>query len=149
MTIRDLVRAYLLADSTVTALISTRIFANVLPQKVTYPAVSIQVIDIVRPATLRAVGSLATARIQLDAYVAPTSGVSSRSMADEIGAALRRRLDGFSGSFSDDSVSPAADVNAWITFETENESVVEEIAGGLSRHSADYFVQYQTSGGTY
>lgn len=149
MTIRDLVRAYLLADSAIVALIGERMYANLLPQKVTYPAVVIQAIDIIRPNTLRSVASLARARIQLDVYVAATSGASSRAVADGIGTALRQRLDGFSGSFSDDSVAPTVAVPAWATFEAENEGVVEDIAGGLSRQSADYLVQYQTVGGVY
>jgi hypothetical protein len=155
MTIRDLVKNYLLADSTVGSLISTRLYPNLLPQKVTYPAAVITAVDIVRPPTLRKVAGLAKARIQLDVYAQPASGQSSRAVADQVGAAIRRRLDGFgwkSGAdttLTDTTTSPHVDVRAWITADPETEGVEEEIHDGLSRHTADYLVDYQTQGGLY
>lgn len=149
MTIRDLITAYVLADGTVGALISTRLYPDMLPEKVTYPAAVIQAIDIVRPNSLRGAATLARARIQVDVYAQPASGVGSRALADQVGTAIRRRLDGFAGSLMDASSSPANPVQAWITFDLETEGAAPEIHGGLSRHTADYIVEYQTQGGFY
>lgn len=149
MTIRDLVTAYLLADGAVMTVIGTRLVPDMLPEKINYPAGVIQAVDIIRPNPLRGVASLATARIQVDIYAAPASGVSSRALADQGGAAVRRRLDGFDGTFMDETTSPATPVRAWITFEQERTLAEPEIHGGLSRHSADYLVQFQTQGGLY
>jgi hypothetical protein len=141
VTIRDLVRDYVLADGTVAGLIGTRLYPDMLPQKCTYPAGVIQAIDIVRPNTLRGVASLARARIQIDVYAQPTSGSSSRSAADAAGTAIRQRLDGFAGLLDT--------VQAWVMFDLETEGAEPEIHGGLSRHTADYLVNYQTQAGAY
>lgn len=155
MTIRDLVKDYLLADATLAGLISTRLYPDMLPQKVTYPAAVIQRIDTIRPGTLRTVAGLATARIQVDVYAQPASGLSSRALADAVGAAVRTRLDGFgfkSGAdteLTDTTTSPATPIRAWIRADPETDGVDPELHGGLSRHTADYLVQYQTQGGAY
>lgn len=144
MTIRDLVRDYILADATVAGLVGDRLWPNQLPQKVTYPAGVITQVDVVRDNTLRAVASLADARIQVDWYVAPTVG-GSRKIADDIGAATRRRLDGFAGTMTAGSDT----LGVWIVFDGEVAVPSEDIAGGLERHTAEYKVQYQTAGGVY
>lgn len=154
MTIRDLITAYVLADGTVQGWLGSRLFPDQLRQSETYPAGVIQMIDIVRPNSLRGVATLAKARIQIDVYCngngAVTSGfLASRAAADAVGTAIRRRLDGFDGSLMDTSTSPANPVRVWITFDLETEGAAPEIHGGLSRHTADYIVEYQTQGGVY
>lgn len=149
MTIRDLARAYVLADATVANLLGTRLYPDMLPQKVTYPAGVITAVDIVRPNPLRGVASLAKARVQIDIYAQPSDGQSSRAIADQAGTAIRQCLDGFAGEWTDASVSPDVSVKAWVTFDLETENAEPEISGGLSRHTADYFVQYQTHTGGY
>lgn len=149
MTIRDLLKDYILADGTVASLIGTRLYPDMLPQKVTYPAGVIQRIDTVRPNHLRGAASLARCRIQIDVYAQPANGQSSRGLADTVGTAIRQRLDGFVGALVDASGSPSISVQTWITFDVELEGPEPEINGGLSRHTADYLVQYQTHGGAY
>lgn len=154
MTIRDLITDYVLQDGTIAGWLGTRLVPDQLRQKETYPAATILSVDIVRPNTLRGVATLARARIQIDVYCNANGAVAhdfagSRAMVDAIGAAIRRRLDGFNGTLSDPSSSPATIVHAWITFDLETEGVESEIGGGLSRHTADYIVQYQTVQGTY
>lgn len=154
MTIRDLVTMYVLADGTVSAWLGTRLFPDMLRQKETYPAGVIQAVDIVRPNTLRGVATLARARIQVDVYcdtngAAAAGFTGSRAAADAIGGAIRRRLDGFAGTFSDSTSSPASTVQAWITFDLETEGAEPEIHGGLSRHTSDYLVHYATQQGVY
>ncbi len=154
MTIRDLVGDYVLADGTVQNFIATRLYPKQLPAKVTFPAAVIQSIDIVRPNTLRGVATLAKARIQIDVYcngngAAAMQLSSSTAAVDLVGAAIRRRLDGFSGTFDDTSTSPATPVRAWVTFDLETETDEADLHGGLSRHTADYFVEYNTAAGVY
>ena len=150
MTIRDLVTAFVLADGTVASLIGTRLYPDTVPQKVVYPAVKIQVIDVQRPGTLRNQASLATARIQFDVYAGPTTG-GSRAKADVVGSAIRRRIltDGLFCTLTDTTTSPATSILAWMSHADEREGPFEDIDGGLSEHTADYFVQYQTQGGAY
>lgn len=149
MTIRDMVRAYVLADGTVSTLLGTRLYPDMLPQKVTYPAGVIQSIDVIRPPSLRTVAGLARTRIQIDVYAQPVPPKGSRVIADECGTAIRRRLDGFNGLLDDSSSSPGTAVRAWVMFDVEMSQAEADIGGGLSRHSADYFVHYQTSHGVY
>ena len=151
MTIRDLIRDYVLADATVSASLGTRMYPDMLPQKVTFPAAVILSVDIVRPNTLRAAATLARARIQFDVYAQPDpdAGLGSRAVADAVGTAIRRRLDGQVLTLTDDSNSPSVDVNAWVIFDLETENAEPELHGGLSRHTADYLVQYQTQSGAY
>ena len=149
MTIRDIVRDYVLDDGTVAGLLGTRLYPDMLPQKVTYPAAVILNVDTLREPSLRTVAGLATARLQIDVYAAPVSGASSRMLADQCGAAIRQRLEGFDGTMPDHSTSPATDVRVWIVFDQERSGVEVEIHGGLSRHSADYLVDFQTQDGFY
>jgi hypothetical protein len=151
MTIRDMVRDYVLADGTVAASLGTRLYPDMLPEKVTFPAGVILAVDILRPNTLRTVASLGRARVQIDIYAQPQTNPprGSRSVADDLGNAIRRRLDGFSGALEDTSTSPASPVRAWVTFDLETEGAEPEIHGGLSRHTADYLVEFQTAGGYY
>lgn len=144
-----MVRAYVLDDGTVATLLGSRLYPDMLPQKVTYPAGVILSVDIVRPPSLNKVASLARARIQIDVYAQPVPPKGSRVIADECGTAIRRRLDGFTGSFDDASTSPPSPVRAWVTFDSETAVAEPDLSGGLSRYSADYFVQYQTSQGAY
>ena len=149
MTIRDLIRDYVLADATVTSLIGTRMYPDQLPAKVTFPAAVILSVDIVRPNPLRSVATLASARMQVDVYAQPTSGLSSRALADAAGTAIRQRIDGQALMLSDTSVSPAVDVTAWVRFDLETENAEPDLHGGLSRHTADYLIHYQTQSGAY
>jgi hypothetical protein len=152
MTIRDVVAAFVLADPTVASLIGTRLRPDWLPEKITYPAVVIKKIDIVRPAHLRGVASLATMRVQFDVYAAPASGISSRGTADAVGNAIRHRLDGLNptiDTLTDASTSPPTDIWAWIEIAPESDGVEPEIQGGLSTLVVDYLVKYQTHGGLY
>lgn len=150
MTIRDLVTAFVLADGTVSSLIGTRLYPDVLPSKVTYPAVKIQMIDVQRPGSLRNQASIATARLQFDVYAGPTAG-GSRGKADTVAAAIRRRMldDGLFCTLTDTTTSPSTAIWAWMSHADEREGPFEDIHGGLSEYSVDYFVQYQTHAGAY
>lgn len=147
MTIRDLIRTYVLADATVTSLIGTRLYPDMLPQKATYPAAKLFVVDTVRSGHLHGVASLAAARIQFDVYAAAASGPGARGVADAIGAAIRQRLAARVVTLTDTDTS--TDVFVQIGEPEEREGVEPEINGGLSDWSADFLVHYQTHAGAY
>jgi hypothetical protein len=154
VTIRDLIRDYVLADATVASLIGTRLFPDQLPaNKAIWGPIGavIVAVDIVRPNTFRAAATLATARIQIDVYAAAYTGQTQgpRANADAVGAAIRQRLDGQALTLTDDSVSPAVEVKAWVRFDLETENAEPDLHGGLSRHTADYLIHFQTSEGAY
>lgn len=68
--------------------------------------------------------------------------------ATALGRAIRRRIDGYQGTWTDGG-SPETRIQVQaIQHEDENDLFEEEILGGLSRHSADYFVTYRLIGET-
>jgi len=150
VTIRDMVKDFVLADVTVGNLLGTRMYPDRPPQKAVYPVAKIKSVDTERPGHLRGPASLAEVRMQFDVWAAPTVG-GSRAMADRVGAAIRRRLtvDGSSCVLFDTTTSPPTPVLAWIRDAQEREGAPEDINGGLSDYSADFFVQYQTHGAIY
>jgi len=64
------IRAILLADSDVLALVKTRIYPGVLPQNPTYPCVTIWPITQDDNVTLRAIPDLKWSRLQVDSWAA-------------------------------------------------------------------------------
>jgi hypothetical protein len=145
VTIDSALRSYLLGDTAIAALVGTQIFPDVLPQNVlkspndstaaiTYTTVSAQ-----RPQHLRGVG-IAKDRYQIDTWA------RTQDRAAELGALIRRRLDGLRDYWSDHA-SPATATWVVILFQTERDMVEPEINGGLGRNSADYFVMHGTAGG--
>lgn len=68
MTPEVAVRTRLLALSSVTSLVGTRVFMMVLPQHVSYPAIRIQLIDEPIRETVDGETGLSPARVQVDVY---------------------------------------------------------------------------------
>lgn len=89
--LEEALRTRLLADSTVSGLVGTRIFPLVIPQGQALPAIAYQRISGVREHTHAGASGLAHPRIQY-ACVAETF-TQARAVAD----AVRQRLDGFAG----------------------------------------------------
>jgi len=81
------VRAHLIADSAVAALAGTRIYPNVLPQGVAYPAIRYQRIDTPRVYTKGGYTGLSRPRLQIDCY-APT-----KKAAADLAAAVRTAME--------------------------------------------------------
>lgn len=80
--ITESVRDYLLTKTAVTALVSTRIYPDVLPQAATLPAVTYTKISTVHNHTLSALAGLASCRIEFSCY-ALTRRIAN-SIADAI-----------------------------------------------------------------
>lgn len=144
--IGELLRKFLIADTTVGGLVgsdATTAFVHALrlPQRPTLPAVVYKRISGVRIASLRGPASAAKPRYQVDAWANNVRG------AQELGAAIRRRLEGYVGTWSDGG-SPATTLFVQVEFVDDREFFEEEISGGLCRHSADYFIFHGTAAGT-
>jgi len=84
--VRDDLRTYLLADSTLAALVGTRIYPGSLDQGCTLPAVAMWTISRGHDVSLSGVVEAGEARIQLDAHAA------TRAAADAVAAAIVARL---------------------------------------------------------
>lgn len=80
-------RTRLLALSAVTAIASTRVYVDKLPQHPTYPAVLVQLVH--EPTDYHLRGGLRDrARIQVDAYVSETSGADAYDQVNDLADAI-------------------------------------------------------------
>lgn len=94
MTVEDLVCERLAATSGVTALVGTRIYQLVLPQKPTLPAVRVQLIDDPSAYHLRGESKVTKARVQVDAYAGKASSADPKAVADAVADAVHTALSG-------------------------------------------------------
>ena len=109
MTIEQAIVERLKDQASVTALVGTRIYQLVLPQRPTLPAVRVQVIDEDDPQHLRGPVGKQQSRIQVDAYGAEAAGyVAVAAIAAAIhGDGLGGSATGLSGFVGDVGGSPA------------------------------------------
>lgn len=133
-------RAFLLADATIAASVGPRIYPLKLPQAVTYPAITIFRVSAVRANVLHGAASLARPRYQIDCWVRETTGANAFTAAQELGGAVRARLEGYSGVMTDPAPSPPAEYQTGVTFDDERDLFDPDVNGGYFRHSADYLV---------
>jgi hypothetical protein len=124
-------QSFLLDDSALTTLIGTRVWPIILPQKPVLPAVTYSEISAIRGHTMQGPDGLAFARMQIDSWA--KSFKQARILAD----AVRARLDGFRGDFTD---SPPTTFAQGIFFETERSMYESEPE--LFRVSSDYTVVF-------
>ncbi len=124
----------------ISTLVSTRVYPLRLPEKKVMPSVVLLLVaepDIAPH--MRGPGDIFRARVQVDSWAMTRDG------AAELGALCRRRLNGFLGTWlSAGSPQSSIDVKQ-IMYLDGVEMFEEDILGGLSRHSADYFVTYSSS----
>lgn len=138
MTIGEGLRAYLLGDTSIAALVSARAFPLRLPQKAVMPAITYLMVSDVRPQHLRGTSGRPNDRFQIDAWAATHDG------AVALGALIRQRLDGFTGEFQS-AGSPVETIEVSGAFWIDGRDLFEEeILGGLCRHSADYRLVYRS-----
>jgi Protein of unknown function (DUF3168). len=140
MEIFTLFRGYLLADATIAAALGTRVYPVKVPQKVTYPAATIQRITGIRIGHLHGPASIARPRYQVDVWSL------TFQEATTIGAAIRTRLEGKNVILTDTTVSPELNYRVAFDFQDERDLSEPDINEGYYRHSADYFVWHQVNG---
>jgi hypothetical protein len=102
--IRPALRAYLLADATISSAVGgTRIHPVVLPQGSATPKVPALVHNVISEITdhhTQGASGLVMVRIQVDSYALTTDA------ADALARAVKERLDGFAGVMTYGSASP-------------------------------------------
>ncbi len=134
MTVETDARVRLLADSSVSALVGTRIYALVLPQKPTLPAATYQRISGPRLQNLSGDAGRGVARVQIDSWA------STYLEAQSLAAAIRLSLNGFIGVLSDGS-SPASTRGVVIRLDNERDDF--EPDSDLYRVSQDYLINHE------
>jgi len=137
--IRPALRAYLLADATIsTAVGGTRVHPTILPQGTNGPNVPAIVFNVISEVTdhhTQGASGLVMVRMQLDAY-AQTS-----DQADALARAIKTRIDGTSGAWTHGSASPADSVTVQGVF-AEAARTDHQADAKLYRSSRDYMIHY-------
>ena len=143
MTIGAALRAHLLADVQIAAMVTARVYPLQLPQKTVLPAIVLTRISGPRPGHLRGANGIARPRYQVDSWAV------THYVATLLGVLCRQRLNGYTGTWSDGD-SPEMIIRVTILMEPEGDRdlFVEDISGGLYRYSADYRIWHSTADGT-
>lgn len=129
MTIETEIRARLVADSTVSGLVSARIYPLVLPQSPTYPAITYHRVSGVRLHHLGGVSGRAVPRISFSMWAQTYTGCQA------LAAAVRQSLDGFNGTLTT--------IKALIEIENEFDLFEDEASeNGVFRIVQDYFCSH-------
>ena len=140
MTCAEAVRAHLLALSSVTSLVSGRIWTFRFPQSPTLPAVLVQQISDIHDPHLRGTANLKVARIQID-VIATTAGsaraVDQAILGDYVNGAVTG-LRGFVGAVAG---SPGAEIRQAMADNYREFFEAEELK--QARVMRDYRVWYE------
>lgn len=123
----------LAADSTVTALCSTRIYPLTIPQTTPLPAVRIVTVANEPSDTKTGASTLDAIRVQIDSYAA------SMLTAQQLDEEIRDAIDRYRGSVTVTGTGGATYFVDGIRFESRNETMEEE--KDIFRISADYQVR--------
>ena len=81
MSLETGIKSALTADGTVNGLVSGRIYPEIMPDDVTYPAISYQRISTVRTQFLTGVDDFTQVRVQIDCWDSSYSGVKALASA--------------------------------------------------------------------
>lgn len=132
-------RLHLIDNAAIAALVSGRVYTPILPQKVTYPAIQLQLISDVEGMHLRGPDGCSRSRVQVDCWAL------TRDAAFAVGRLCRQRLLGFSGTWTGDaSTSPYGQLRIMLVeLQHGSEQFEQEVMGGMCRQTADYFVHFK------
>jgi hypothetical protein len=132
----DIVRARLAAIGEVTALVSTRIYALMLREGVTLPAMRVTVVSTAEGLHLRGMTGVRVERVQVDAYAATLA--SARAVMDAaFGDGAASGLAAWSGSIG----SPATAVDLIEPLSRSELFEPEELQEAIV--SQDFYVRYR------
>lgn len=146
MNVFAMIRAYVLGDAAIAAVIGTRFYPIKVPQNPTYPAITMQRISGVRFPPLKGRASLARPRYQFDVWT--KEGVlNAYATSQSLGQLLLARLEGKNVDLLDASVSPAEYRRFSFEFDSDHDSFETDVNGGFYRYTADYFIWHQTGNG--
>lgn len=141
MTVYEPVRALILGDAAIVALVAARVWPLRLPQKPTLPAIVVTRVSDIRATPLRGSASVARPRVQVDCWA------QSSDQAAALGALVRQRLENYDGQYTD-AASPATTVEIQTRYADGSDRFDEDINGGTCRHLAEYLVFHSTNGGS-
>lgn len=142
MTVEEAVVARLLALSAVTALVSTRVYLDRLPQSPTYPCVRVQLIDEQQDPHMRGAMAMRVARVQVDTFAQERSGVNPYALAQTVASAVHgddagSGLSGWTGEIG----SPAITIHASARLDRRRSYDPDELR--VVTVSQDYQVSYR------
>lgn len=131
---------FLLAETSIAAIVGTRLYAGRLPQKpdLTADNAAIVLSMISEPGTLHLRGPVGVyiARWQLDVWA------KSLDVVNRVGRLCKWRLHGFTGEWMDNN-SPQGIIRVRVIQKDDEQIMPEaEILGGLYRDSSDYRITY-------
>lgn len=129
MTIEAALRTYLLADSSISAIVATRIYFQYLPQNPVFPLIRFQVISDESNYTNDGDIGLDRPRIQFD------SDSPDAEECINLAALVRKRLSGFSGTLSGKSVKGIFRDNV-----RDDDEVLADGVTKIFRRAQDFFV---------
>jgi hypothetical protein len=138
--LRPALRAYLLADATISAAVGgSRIHPTVLPQGTNGPAVPAIVYSTISEITdyhTQGPSGLVMMRVQIDAYA------QTAAAADSLARAIKDRIDGFEGTWTYGTASPPDSVNVQGVF-SETARTGYEPDTKLFRSGRDYLIHFE------
>ena len=130
------IRTHTLADATVSGLVSTRMYSDVLPQSVTLPAITYNLPDTIPNEHLAGIVDMSRARIQIDCYA------TTRTVANSLADAVRLQLETYRGTVGSQFINN-------ITMPTGESYRFDVPEAGTDRRryitSQDFFVFYRTT----
>ena len=83
------IRSITLADASVSALVGSRMYSDILPQKATMPAITYEVVDTIANEHLTGIADVAQARIQINSVAKTRS--EAIALADAVRLALQKK----------------------------------------------------------
>lgn len=138
MDVVDLVRVFALQGPEVQAIVAARGYSGGVPSVAQYPLFTIALVSDPQFPHLRQRGpGMARPRLQLDATA------TSHPVAKQLGAALQRRLQGFTGELVDDTVSPPTRHMVGIEYYSGFDTRDPDTHGGYWRRVLEFFVVHQ------
>lgn len=139
MTVFDLrpaLRAYLLADGQISAVVASRIYPTKLPQGTTLASIVYSRISGVGDHHSQGASGLARPRMQIDCWASTVDG------ADTLGRLVKARIDGFGGAMPYGSNSPQDEIAVQgVFFQSERDDYDD--AAKLHRVSQDYVIWFE------
>lgn len=141
MTPEEAIAARLLDIGAVTAIVDTRVYVDTLPQRGEFPAVLVQLVH--EPTDYHMRGGLRfRARVQVDAYVAETSGADAYDQVTALSEAIHgddagSGLSGWAGTIG----SPGFHLTGVLRIERDRGFEPDELR--LLRQRQDYWVFYR------
>ena len=128
MTLETELRTYTLAGTAVAALVATRMYARLLPQTPTLPAITFSRVSTRRLHDMNGPDGLPRPRLQL------TCWASTPAAAGALADAVRARLDGYRGAMGSVTVGSCL---------LAGERDVDDVEAGRSGVALDFMIQYQ------